>query len=191
MAGVKWASEVTAAIQQGGIPMSLWMGGPGTVSGSVAWTSFVNSMAEYADLTEKFMGNAEVQAKVAGAQDYVLELEVDRMLSIVHGEITEPAPVGAYVGTTRARAVASMGDVGPWSIKIADAFTSATALSALVANTAAGPMAEINWIVRFDDAAAIDTANAAAAGAAGYLDALAEGAGLVTDGIRAYARRIV
>lgn len=188
---MQWAADVTAAVQAAGAMTSLWAGGPGSTFGTVAWSTMVDSFAAQAALNETLAGNALFQSLVAQANDHIEELEADVLMQIVHGELTGQAPVGSYLMSITAtvnpdRADEAMAFAGD----IADAWTAVTKIDAVVATYVAGPMGEVNWLARLGDAKAVDRANAKIAKSKKYADVAAGGAGLFTDGIQQYARRV-
>jgi hypothetical protein len=188
---MQWATDITAAVQAAGGMTSLWAGGPGSTFGTVAWSTMVDSFAAQAALTETLAGDALFQALVAQANNHIEELEADVLMQIVHGEITSPAPVGSYLTAITATINPDRADEATaFAGEIADAFTAVTKIDAVVGTYAAGPMGELTWLARFDNAKAVDRANAKIAKSKKYADVAAGGAGLFTDGNQQYARRV-
>ena len=141
-----------------------------------------------ADITHR----DELAALLAQGPQHVVSLEPDTMMQVVHGEITGQAEVGSFLAAVTATADPAHGmEALAWAPVIADAWTAATGLPVAVATNAAGPMDTIQWLVRFDDAAAVDEANGKIAASTQYQEVYATGAGLFTsDSNQMYARRI-
>lgn len=190
-AGGAWALEITQAVQAAGVPASLWQGGPGTAPGSVGWSTMVSSMAELQGYLGAIDGDQNYLALAQAGQDHVDSMEPDRLLQLVHGEITERTPVGGIVGVVTASINPGHGnDARAWAPTVADAWTSATGVPAVVASNAAGDMSEMHWLVTFADAGAVDAANAKAMTSEAYLAELAAGDGLFAAGDQSYAFRV-
>lgn len=190
-AGLDWATKITRVVQDAGVPASLWMGGPGSLPGSVAWSVPVDSIAEWADHTGRLMEDGAYRDASAAGRDVVVEYQPDQLIQIVHGEVGGPVEVGGYLGAIEAtvhpdRALEAM----TFAVEIATAWTAATGVDAVVATLAAGDMSTVLWFAAHDDAASIDEANGKIAASSEYAEALARGNGLFTDGVQRYARRI-
>lgn len=157
---VAWATEVTASVQQHApTPVTLWMGAFGMPAGSIAWSAPIESLSQVDELNAAAAADADHSALVAKAADFVADVEADRLLALVSGEIEGQAAVGSYVGA--ARAVAAPGKwnaAGEWAVHIAGVYTEVTGLSVVVGSTVAGPMGEFTWMIRHDDAASVETA---------------------------------
>ena len=190
--GLEWASQITNVVQAAGGRTSLWAGGPGSTIGTIAWSNLVDSFAAMVEATDRLNENAEYLALLAQGPQHVVSLEPDTMMQVVHGEITGQAEVGSFLGSVSAttnpdRAMEALA----WAPLIADAWTAATGVPVVVATNVAGPMDTVQWLVRFDDAAAIDEANGKIAASSDYLEVYATGAGLfAADSNQMYARRI-
>ena len=190
-AGAGWALEITQAVQAAGVPASLWQGGPGTAPGSVGWSTMVSSMADLKGHLDAMTADDTYLALAQAGGEHVESMEADRLLQIVHGEITERTAVGGVVGMVTATINPGHGnDARVWAPKVADAWTSATGTPAVVAMNAAGNMGEVHWIVAFADASAVDDANVKAMTSEAYLAELAAGDGLFASGEQGYAFRI-
>ncbi len=192
LAGMDWASEIAKVVQAAGGMTSLWAGGPGSVPGTVAWSSFVDSYAAMVEANEKLMANADYTKLLAQAGQHVASIEPDILMQIIHGEITGAAEVGSFLGAVSATAdPARAMEALAWAPVIADAYTAATGVPVVVTTNAAGPMDTIQWLTRYEDAAAVDEAAGKAAASSAYLEVYATGAGLFTsDSNQMYARRI-
>jgi hypothetical protein len=190
--GIEWASQITKVVQAAGGRTSLWAGGPGSTIGTVAWSSLVDSFAAMVENNDRLNENQEYLALLAQAGQHIASLEPDTMMQVVHGEISGQAEVGSFLGVVTATADPAHGmEALAWAPVIADAWTAATGLPVAVAINAAGPMDAIQWLVRFDDAAAVDEANGKIAASTDYQAVYATGAGLFTsDSNQMYARRI-
>lgn len=189
--GLDWATSITRVVQDAGVPASLWMGGPGTLPGSVAWSVPVGSFAEWADHTGRLMEDGAYREAAVAGRDVVVEYEPDQLIQVVHGEPTGQVEVGAYLGAIEAtvhpdRTLEAMA----FAVEIADAWTATTGVDALVATLAAGDMSTVLWFAAHSDAASVDAANAKIAGSSAYAEVLARGNGLYTGGVQRYARRI-
>lgn len=191
-AGMEWAAQITQVVQAAGGRTSLWAGGPGSMPGTVAWSSLVDSFAAMVAQTDRLSENSDYLALLAQASQHVASLEADTMMQVVHGEISGQAEVGTFLGAVSATTDPARGmEALAWAPVIADAWTAATGIPVAVTTNAAGPMDTVQWLVRFDDAAAVDEANAKIAQSSEYLEVYASGAGLFTSNSnQMYARRI-
>ncbi len=191
-ASIAWATEITKVVQAAGGRTSLWAGGPGSTVGTVAWSGLVDSFAAMVEANDRLAENADFQALAAQAGEHVAAFEPDTLMEVVHGEITGQAEIGSFLAAVSATAdPARAMEALAWAPVIADAYSAATGVAVAVATNAAGPMDAVQWLVRFDDAAAIDEANGKLAASAEYLEVYATGAGLFTsDSNQMYARRI-
>jgi hypothetical protein len=189
--GMQWAADVTQAVQAAGGMTSLWAAGPGAPIGTVAWSTMVDSFAASAALTEKLASDAMFQALVAQAGDHIEVSEPDVMMQIVHGELTGQAPVGSFLMAITANINPDRAEEATaFAAEIVDAWTAVTKINGVVATYAAGPMGEVTWLARHNNAKSVDSANAKIAKSKKYADVAAKGAGLVTDGNTLYARRV-
>lgn len=189
--GLDWAVMITKVVQDAGVPASLWVGGPGTVPGSVSWSVPVDSFAGWAALNEQLMADAAYRDAGAAGRDVVLGYQPDSMLEVVHGQIDGPAPVGAYLGGIEATAHPDRSaEAMAFAVEVAGAWTEATGVGVVVATLAAGDMSTVQWLARYDDAGAIDEANGKIAASSQYAEVLAKGQGLFTTGNRLFGRRV-
>lgn len=162
---VGWALEVTARVQEvTQMPVSLWMGHAGFPNGSLGWSVPTDGMAQLTEMDGKLQADDQLTKLVNDhGRDYVVEVMADRLAMIIHGEITEQAPVGSFIGAVIANAAqGKWGEAGAWAPTIADMYTEITGKPVLVAATTAGMMGEYSWYVRHDDGASIDAATVAA-----------------------------
>jgi hypothetical protein len=191
MDGMQWAAEITKAVQQAGGMTSLWAGGPGSVPGTVAWSSLVDSFASLEQMGDALLGSADYVSLLAQAGQHVASIEPDVMMEIVHGAITGQAELGSYIGAVNATVNPDRGpEALAWAVQIADAWAETTGVPVVVVTNAAGPMGGVGWLARHADAASIDASNAKIAGSASFAEVYGAGAGLFTDGHQMYARRV-
>ena len=191
LAGLDHAQKVTGVVQDAGIPVALWVGGPGTTPGTVAWTVPVESLAEWGALNQKLMADAAYQSASMAGQDLIESFEVDELHQIMHGEQARPSQVGDVVSGVTASIAAGQGEKATaFAAEIAVAWSDVTGISAFVTTHAMGPMATVNWFVVHDDLESVDMANAKIAASETYAATLAKGDGLFTDGSTAIARRV-
>jgi hypothetical protein len=170
-AAVAWATEITASVQKHASgPVALWMGSHGTAPGSVVWSAPLESLAQVDELNAKAAGDAAHNALLAKGAEYVADVDVDRLVAIVHGSITDSAPVGSYIGGVRAAAAPrKWGAAVEWAAHIANVYSEVTGLNVVVGSTVAGPMGEVSWFVRHENAASIEAAIGATMGSENYL----------------------
>ncbi len=188
-----WAMEVTAKAREvSGLPISLWTATAGLPTGTYAWSTPVESMAQMAEANDQMNADAGLAALLSNARNYIVEVMPDRMHQLIHGEITEPAPVGSYMGNVTAVAAEGQGmAAGAWAVRIAEMWSELTGLPVVVTTTIAGPMFEYSWFARHATAASIDEANAKLMTSAEYGAELDNSGGLFHPGAaQVYARRI-
>jgi hypothetical protein len=157
-----WAMEVTGkAREASGLPISLWAAAVGLPTGTYAWSAPVEGMAQLAAGTEKMNADAAFGELVGKGREFIADVHPDRLLQLVHGEISGPAEVGSYMSSVTAVAANGQGAAaGAWGVKIADISSSVTGLPVVLLGTVAGPMFEFGWFVRHATAASFDEANA-------------------------------
>ena len=190
LAGLEYATTITEVVQAAGVPVSMWIGGVGTVPGSVAWSVPVESVAQWAAYSDALLADATYRERSAVGREFIESMEADELMQIVHGEIDRPAEVGQYVTSVEATMHPERSaQAAAFAPEVAAAWSEVTGLPALVATNAAGSMNTISWLARHDDAASIDAANAAIAASSDYAEVLAKGDGLFTSGTHAFARR--
>lgn len=190
LAGLEHATKVTGVVQDAGVPVSLWVGGVGTVPGSVAWSVPVDSVARWAAHHDALLADEAYLAAVAEGQGLVESMEADELMQLAHGEIDRPAEVGEYLTSVEATVHPDRSaEAAAFAPEVADAWSSVTGLPAIVVTNAAGSMNTITWLARHADASSIDEANAKVAASETYAAVLAKGDGLFTEGTTAYARR--
>lgn len=179
-----WAIEVTErAREASGLPISLWVGTVGLPTGSYAWSTPVEGLAQMAAGTEQMNTDPELAALVAKGRQFIADVLPDRLLQIVHGEIAGPAAVGSYMGSVSAVAANGQGaTAGAWAVKIADVSTGVTGLPVVVVSTVSGPMFEFGWFVRYATAADFDEANAKIMASDAYRAEVDNGSGLFLPG---------
>ncbi|MGI9644899.1 MAG: hypothetical protein ACR2O6_06275 [Ilumatobacteraceae bacterium] len=179
-----WAMEVTGkAREASGLPISLWTGAVGLPVGSYAWSAPVEGLAQLSAGTEKMNADAALTALVAQGREFIADVQPDRLMQLVHGEIAGPAEVGSFMGSVSAVAVNGQGAAaGEWAVKIAETAKGVTGLPVVVLSTVSGPMFEFGWFVRYATAADFDTANAKIMGSESYAAEVASGSGLFQPG---------
>lgn len=188
-----WAVEVTAGVNKhAASEVSLWRGAHGVPVGTIAWSSRVEALGQVDDLNAAMAADAELTALVGNGAEYVAEAHPDRLLALVHGEITDSAPVGSYVGIVRATAAPGQWvAAGAWATHIAGVYSEVTGLNVVVASTVAGPMGEMNWHVRHEDSASVEAAIAATMSSEKYMSEVNGGGEFFLPGAtQIYAQRI-
>jgi hypothetical protein len=188
--GIAKAVEATQVVQGAGMPVSLWVAGPGSVPGSVGWSVTVESFAQLADYTDKLTADsayADFTRKNAGA---IVLSQADTLSQVIHGDIQGQAAVGDYIASLEAVIHPDRGaDAWAFAVEVADAFAATTGLPTAVVKNLAGDQGTVGWLARYGSAAAIDEAEAKTAASADYAAVLAKGDGLFTAGNQLFARR--
>jgi hypothetical protein len=190
---VAWAAEVTAGVNTHSVSdVSLWMGAFGTTPTTIGWSAPIEALSQVDDLNAAMGADAGLTALVAKGAEFVAEADADRLLAIVHGEITDSAAVGSYVGAVRAVAApGKWGAAGAWAAHIADVYSEVTGLNVVVTSTVAGPMGEISWLVRHENASSIEAAIGATMGSEKYITEVEGGGEFFMPGAtQIYAQRI-
>ena len=166
-----WAAEITAAVNRHSVSeVSLWAGAFGMPVGSIAWSAPVESLSEFEDLNAAMAADGEIAALSTKGAGFIADVDVDRLMAIVGGEITDSAAVGSYVEATRALAAPGQWNAaGEWAAHIAGVFTEVTGLNVVITSTVAGPMGEITWLVRHENTASIEAALGASMGSEKYM----------------------
>jgi hypothetical protein len=192
-AAMAWATEVSAAVNRhSASEVTLWAGAFGTPVGTIGWSAPIESLSQVADLNAAMAADAEAQALLVRGGDFVAEADADRLLAIVHGEIVDSAAVGSYVGAVRAMALpGKWGDAGAWAAHIAGVYSEVTGLNVVVTSTVAGPMGEMSWLVRHENAASIEAATMATMSSDKYRSEVEGGGEFFQPGAaQIYARRM-
>jgi hypothetical protein len=188
-----WAAEVTASVNRHAVSeVSLWAGAYGAPVGTIAWSAPVETLSQVDDLNAAMAADADHTALVDKGAGYVAEAEPDRLLALVHGEITDSAPVGSYVGAVRALAAPGQWlAAGAWAAHIAGVYSEVTGLNVVVTSTVAGPMGEMSWLVRHDNSASIEAAIAATMSSEKYMNEVDGGGDFFMPGTtQMYAQRM-
>lgn len=192
-AATAWAVDVTAGVNKHATAeVSLWVGAFGAPAGTIAWSVPLEKLSQVDDLNAKMAADGDLGAKISESATYVAEVDPDRLITLIHGEITDSAPVGSYVGAVRA--VAAPGKwaaAGAWAAHIAGVYSEVTGLDVVVGATTAGPMGEYSWYVRHADADSIQAAMAATMGSEKYVGEVEGGGEFFMPGaVQMYAQRL-
>ena len=188
-----WATEVTAGVNKHSVSeVSLWMGAFGTPVGTVAWSAPVESLSQADDLNEKMAADADLTALTAKGADFIADVDADRLVALVHGEVTASAPVGSYIGAVRVVATpGKWGAATEWAAHIAGVYSETTGRNVVVGSTVAGPMGEISWFVRHENSSSIEAAIGATMGSETYLKEVEGGGEFFLPGaVQLYAQRL-
>jgi hypothetical protein len=114
--------------------------------------------------------DSEIAALTTKGAGFIADVDVDRLMAIVGGEITDSAAVGSYVEATRAMAAPGQWSAaGEWAAHIAGVYSEVTGLNVVITSTVAGPMGEITWLVRHENTASIEAALGASMGSEKYM----------------------
>ncbi len=192
-AAAAWAAEVTAGVNKhSASEVSLWRAAFGAPVGTIAWSAPVESLGQVDDLNAAMAADADLTALTAKGAEYVAEAEPDRLLTLVHGEVTGSAPVGSYLGAVRATAAPGQWvGAGAWAAHIAGVYSEVTGLDVVVASTVAGPMGEMSWFVRHEDSASVEAAIAATMSSENYINEVNNGGEFFLPGAtQMYAQRM-
>ena len=192
-AAAAWAAEVTAGVNKHAVSeVSLWTATYGAPVGTIAWSAPVEALGQVADLNAAMAADADLTALVGKGAEYVAEADPDRLLALVHGEITDSAPLGSYVGAVRATAAPGQwAAAGTWAAHIAGVYSEVTGLNVVVTSTVAGPMGEMSWLVRHEDPASIEAAIAATMSSEKYMNEVNGGGEFFLPGAtQMYAQRV-
>jgi hypothetical protein len=188
-----WAAEMTAAVNKHAVSeISLWAGSFGTPVGSIVWSAPVESLSQVDDLNAAMAADDAIASLSTKGAAFIAEVDVDRLMAIVGGEITGSAAVGSYVEATRAVAIpGKWSAAGEWAAHIAGVYTEVTGLNAVITSTVAGPMGEISWLVRHENSASIEAAIGASMGSEKYLAEVESGAEFFLPGAtQVYGQRL-
>ena len=188
--GIEKAVEATQVVQNAGVPASLWVGGPGSVPGTVAWSVGVETFAQWAGYTDTLAADAAYGDFARKHVGTIVVTEADSLGEVVYGEIQGQSEVGDYIGSLEAVVHSDRAaDAAAFAVEVADAFAATTGLSAAVVKHLAGDQATIGWLVRYGTAEAVDDAEAMTAASADYAAVMAKNTGLFTAGNRMFACR--
>lgn len=188
-----WAAEVTASVNKHAVSeVSLWSGAYGMPIGTIAWSAAMGSLSQADDLNAAMAADAAHTALVDKGSGYVTEAEPDRLHALVHGEITNSAPVGSYIGAVRATAAPGKWlEAGAWAAHMAGVYSEVTGLDVVVTSTVAGPMGEMNWLVRHENSASIEAAVGATMSSEKYMTEVNGGGDFFMPGaVQMYAQRM-
>ena len=192
-AAAAWAAEVTAGVNKHSVSeVSLWRAAFGAPVGTIAWSAPVESLGQVDDLNAATAADADLAALTAKGAEYVAEAEPDRLLALVHGEVTSSAPVGSYMGAVRATAAPGQWvGAGAWAAHIAGVYSEVTGLNVVVTSTVAGPMGEMSWFVRHENSASVEAAIAATMSSEKYMNEVNSGGEFFVPGAtQMYAQRM-
>lgn len=192
-AALAWAMEVTAGVNKHATaPVSLWAGAFGAPAGTIAWSAPLEHLSQVDALNAAMAADADLSSTVSKAAQFVADVEPDRLLALAHGEITDSAPVGSYVGAVRAMAAPGKWvAAGAWAVHIAGVYSEVTGLDVVVASTVAGPMGEITWLVRHADSSSVEAAIGATMSSEKYIGEVEGGGEFFLPGAtQMYAQKV-
>lgn len=179
-----WAIDVTAkANEHAESTVTLWSGRGGTAFGSIAWSGAVDELAAMERFNAAMAGDAAAVALMEAAPQHVVELMPDTLATIIHGEIGDAAPVGAYLGAVSAVAMpGQLSAAAAWAVSAANTYTEVTGLDVVVTTVVAGAFGQFGWFVRHADAASVEASITATSSSEKYIQLLDSAAGLFQPG---------
>lgn len=193
-AATAWAVDVTNVVNKHATSeVSLWIGSYGAPVGTIGWSTMLDKLSQVDEYNAKMAADGEAVAMVGQGSNYVADVDADRLLAIIHGEVTESAPVGSYMEVTRAIAVPGKWmAAGEWAVHIAGVYSEITDQPVVVATTMAGPMGEYTWYSRHADGDSIEAGMTATMTSEKYINELEHGAEFFMPGVtQMYAQRLV
>lgn len=168
-----------------GSEVSLWTAVLGEPVGTLGYTTFFQSLAEFDATLSVLSGDAEYLERVAEANRFLVGVPQDRMIQIVHnaGGEYRRAAVGAVASLITAQlANARFGAGVQWSIEMAELVAEITGSPVLIGRSVAGAFGELDWISSSPDMAALEAENEVLGKDARYLTQLDAMADLFVQG---------
>jgi hypothetical protein len=185
-----WVAQITDHVNANStLDVSAWTADFGQPIGTVVWNCMLDSQAALADAASALAGQDGYLDLVDAAADMVLAPAQDSLARLVHGEPSEPPPVGSVAMVTEATAVVDrIADTMGWSVDIAQHVEHVTGTPVSVWSNVYGQMGRIAFISVSPDVAALDASDALVSADVGYVDRLAKSAGLWVEGSGHVAR---
>jgi hypothetical protein len=190
------AGEITALVnRKSDLQVSLWAAVLGAPVGSVAFSSLVQSRAEFDAQSSILLADADYLDKVAEVQQYTAAPPLDTMTEILHvaGGDYKRAEVGAVVELTTALITPGKYSAAfQWSIEMADLVAEIGGMPVLFGPSVGGPFGQVSWIGTAPNMSDTETLDQQLNKDPRYLAKLDELAGMFVDGSgqRTYAKRI-
>lgn len=154
-----WVGEITAYVNaNSSLEVTAWAGTFGHPIGTVAWSAIVDSEASLSAATGALLGQGAYLDLVEGAADMITVPGHDLLRQIVHGEPSDPPPLGAVARIVTATAVLSrFGDAITWGLDMAQYMEKLNAVPTAVLTDVFGTMGAITFITIAADSATSDT----------------------------------
>ncbi len=167
-----------------GVPVSVWTGLYGAPMGTIVWSSQVESFATIASVGQKLEESADYLEKVAGAGAsglFITGSLENRLANVVHQAGT-PGAI-EYVSTLTATTnLGRAADAMAFGVEMADFVNGLTGSAVSFAVNTFSTVGQVTWFAGYEDASAVDDAQAAIAASAEYAERASGAADLFVPG---------
>lgn len=174
-----WAQRMAKLVtEKTGKETALWVGLSGAGPGTLVFSAFYESMADFATAAERLMGDDRYLEGIAEGRQHLFGPPEDRHIEIIHtsgGEYRRPGLGGIVQLTTATPALGKVSAAIGWGVQINDLVSEIIGQPALFGRSLAGPFGELAWIGTSPDASAFDSAQAATMKDPRYLASIDEG----------------
>lgn len=172
-AAMAFAVDIAETVEEAtGVSVAVWTGLYGVPMGTVSWSSQIESFSTMATLGQKLGESAAYNDKVASATAaglFVTGSFQDRLANIVHQAGT-PGPVQFVSSLTAIAQAGKAAEAMAFGVETADFVSSLTGTAVAFAANTFAEVGSVSWIAGYDDASAVDDAQAAVAGSAEYME---------------------
>ena len=116
---ISWAVGITEYVNANSeLDVSLWSADFGYPLGTVAWSAVVESQVALAEGTAKLLVDDGYFDQLDNGRDFATQPGQDFLRELVHGEPSDPPPLGAVASITTATALVDrMADAVGWAIE--------------------------------------------------------------------------
>lgn len=170
--GVAWAAGICEHSKKvSGQEIQLWANAFSPGYGTVTWTSWFADLPSLEAFFDKMAADPGYIEMTTGA-NFIEGVVDDGLMEVIAGE-PNPDMDPQYV--TGAQAVCASGNIVramTAGIEIAQKADAITGLSTMFVRSLTGPYGGVGWLTGYPDIAAIETANAAMAADAGWLEVI-------------------
>lgn len=168
-AAMAFAVDIAATVEDAtGISVGVWSGLYGVPFGTVTWSTQVETFSTIATLGQKLGESDTYNNKVAEGVGLFIEGSMESRLTNVVHQAGTPGQVGFVSSLTATAHLAKTAEAMAFGVEMADFVSGLTGSAVSFAANTFDNVGGLTWIAGYEDAAAVDDAQAAIAGSAEY-----------------------
>lgn len=165
-----WAADITAKVNQiSGLTVRICTPIFSEGTGSIIWTTFVQSMAQLEDANDKLLADDGFLDLSDAGRTHTTGVFDDALVQVVHGT---PDPGRTITHASAVTAVAAPGKLTramELGVQIAQRAETITGVAGMFGAAATGPFGAVSWVTGFESIDQMEQANEALAADAGWL----------------------